>query len=378
MADSFPLKVDLGPENGQLNFESVEDIEHWRAAEKAAWKWLYDLKDPEFARARDAQTSILTKTSELIAQHRSNNLNEVQFASQLRSFLVRHCNEKGAAISTGPRAQFVLGLREEDPKLAAYALQFNQGKPEFPNALSFIAATRIALYQQAMTGSAKAERAAFREIKKQVESVQAHTSSLLADLRTQKSNFESEAADLKRSETDAVARLITECQSKWNQLESYFREELALQAPTWYWREKSATHRRNATRMALLTVAVSVASAMSVYLLADWLLLGIKDLTIASLFPVAVFIAGMTFAIWPIRVVLRIFLSQLHLATESVERRVMTLTYLTLQKKEAVTNVDRQIILQAIFRASSDGMIRDDAAPITLVEAITRYLDRSK
>jgi hypothetical protein len=296
----------------------------------------------------------------------------------LRSFLVRHCNEKGAAISTGPRAQFVLGLREEDPKLAAYALQFNQGKPEFPNALSFIAATRIALYQQAVTGSAKAERAAFREIKKQVESVQAHTSSLLADLRTQKSNFESEAADLKRSETDAVARLITECQSKWNQLESYFREELALQAPTWYWREKSATHRRNATRMALLTVAVSVASAMSVYLLADWLLLGIKDLTIASLFPVAVFIAGMTFAIWLIRVVLRIFLSQLHLATESVERRVMTLTYLTLQKKEAVTNVDRQIILQAIFRASSDGMIRDDAAPITLVEAITRYLDRSK
>lgn len=84
-----------------------------------------------------------------------------------------------------------------------------------------------------------------------------------------------------------------------------------------------------------------------------------------------------TVAFWVGRILLRVYLSAHHLATDAEERRTMIMTFLALAKSKSVEEVeeeDRQVILTALFRPGSDGIVKDDAAPEVggLLQALIR------
>lgn len=66
--------------------------------------------------------------------------------------------------------------------------------------------------------------------------------------------------------------------------------------------------------------------------------------------------------LWIGRLLTRLYLSEHHLRKDAEERRIMTTTYLALMRKGAASDVDRQVILTALFRNSSDGIVKDDGA----------------
>lgn len=79
------------------------------------------------------------------------------------------------------------------------------------------------------------------------------------------------------------------------------------------------------------------------------------------------------FAVWGVRLVVRMFLSHLHLATDAAERVVMARTYLSLLEGDRLASKeDRQLILQALFRPASDGIVKDEGVPFSLAEVLTR------
>ncbi len=79
------------------------------------------------------------------------------------------------------------------------------------------------------------------------------------------------------------------------------------------------------------------------------------------------------FTIWGVRLVVRMFLSHIHLATDAAERVVMVKTYLSLIEGDRVKSVeDRQLILQALFRPASDGIVKDEGIPPSFLELLTR------
>ena len=79
------------------------------------------------------------------------------------------------------------------------------------------------------------------------------------------------------------------------------------------------------------------------------------------------------FAVWGVRLVVRMFLSHLHLASDAAERVVMTRTYLSLLEGDRLSSKeDRQLILQALFRPASDGIVKDEGVPFSLAEVLTR------
>ena len=79
------------------------------------------------------------------------------------------------------------------------------------------------------------------------------------------------------------------------------------------------------------------------------------------------------FTVWALRLVVRMFLSHLHLLTDAGERVVMVQTYLSLMEGEHLTSKeDRQLILQALFRPAADGIVKDEGVPFSLAEALTR------
>ena len=79
------------------------------------------------------------------------------------------------------------------------------------------------------------------------------------------------------------------------------------------------------------------------------------------------------FAVWGVRLVVRMFLSHLHLATDAAERVVMARTHLSLLEGDRLAGKeDRQLILQALFRPTSDGIVKDEGIPPSMLEFLSR------
>jgi Family of unknown function (DUF6161) len=88
------------------------------------------------------------------------------------------------------------------------------------------------------------------------------------------------------------------------------------------------------------------------------------EIPYAALFKATAFAILMTtIAFWIGRILLRMYLSGHHLATDAEERRTMIMTFLALAKNKSVEENDRKLILTALFRPGSDGIVKDDAAP---------------
>ena len=65
--------------------------------------------------------------------------------------------------------------------------------------------------------------------------------------------------------------------------------------------------------------------------------------------------------VWVTRLVAKIFISNLHLRTDSHERTTMIQTYLALLREgNGPKDEERQLILQTLFRPSTTGFIKED------------------
>jgi hypothetical protein len=110
--------------------------------------------------------------------------------------------------------------------------------------------------------------------------------------------------------------------------------------------------------MALLLYVFHLASAL---LPAETEKIPLVALFRASAFSILV----TTVVFWIGRILVRMYLSDRHLATDADERRTMIMTFLALTKRQAVDEKDRALVLAAIFRAGSDGIIKEDTGPDT-------------
>ena len=77
--------------------------------------------------------------------------------------------------------------------------------------------------------------------------------------------------------------------------------------------------------------------------------------------------------IWLLRLILKVLFSNLHLAEEAYEKETMISTYLALIKDGAMLgDKEKSLILEAIFRPSSNGLIKDESN-VTLLDALKAF-----
>lgn len=70
--------------------------------------------------------------------------------------------------------------------------------------------------------------------------------------------------------------------------------------------------------------------------------------------------------------------SQMRQEADAAQRRVMTMTFLSLLQKESVSDNEKAIILAALFQGNEVGAIQDDGAPTSSYELIARMLGGSR
>lgn len=67
--------------------------------------------------------------------------------------------------------------------------------------------------------------------------------------------------------------------------------------------------------------------------------------------------------VWGAKILVRLFLSYLHAASEAMDRVAMIDTYVSLTAEKSLRTAERVVIMRAIFKNSATGIVRDDAAP---------------
>jgi len=83
------------------------------------------------------------------------------------------------------------------------------------------------------------------------------------------------------------------------------------------------------------------------------------------IFGAAATVLYLTLFLWTMRILVRMMMSEHHLGVDARGRESMAHTYLALlEDKGATSTEDRAIVLAALFRPITDGLVKDDALPL--------------
>ena len=399
---TYVLQLDLGENGGNVSFATLAELLGWVDKEINLWSW------QPGAQVRGNVEQVIAEPRGMLASAK----NEIQAAvskegneefvrqrmAVVQGLLQTVFIARRFPHSSTPLGQFLDRLGRESPTAGVYAAGYLFGDRQKPleawNADSQRGVIEAVLFQlrntdwgvlkngEAVTASLESLRGEWRSNLE--KSKMEHAASLTAveslrtdvtDLHTkQRTEFDG-MLDKSRAAFDSAFKDAAE---KLQDLIDTFRSKIALQAPIEYWQRKRRAHRGFAGVLGFFSlVGVAVVGTM-LYGEIDKLL-GAPDsgqttgaIPHAPEWRIAVLVLFGTLSVWVLRILVRMFLSQLHLAADASERMTMVNTYLALKEGgNTFADEDLRLILQALFRPTSDGLVKDDALPAGVWEGIT-------
>lgn len=390
------FRLDLGANGGVLEPDTLQELEAWILKEIGFWHWtnratfqgnLRALIDNAISplhqslpHARAAQTH---GDNQAAIDH---NLNDIQR-------LLR-----GAYLEGGlPHSSSVLGRRVEtiaardanEAQAYLYAFLPNAGHPfdaqSGPSWKGFLQG----MFEK--YGFATVPDEAFEAVQKRTEDLHAEMERFLAgkkvDYENLEERFEQIGADIREreeaqrrdinvmmEEIDASHKAaLGEHTEKMRNLEDAFREKMSLRAPVEYWTGRQSHHKQRTKITGGLSFGAIAVLAVILAFISHWVLSNLGADGKPEVWRVSVLILMGVLGIWAIRLIVRIFLSHMHLQSDAAERVTMVKTYLSLvESGSTLSEADRTLVLQALFRPASDGIIKDEGLPHPLLDVLTR------
>lgn len=391
MSDTELIEANFGSNGGVRHFRTFDDIERFVEAERQAWSWLFsiDARDPGNAQGR--VEGRLNEIRNHIANWRNQKTRLRDAVDNLRNYF--SSTGEGLLVHDGELGERILLIKERiglRPAALAYSFTRNWvqlGNVDSLDYLSAIVLLAVPALADASGLEARlnAERNNYRSsLRRQLESAVSAEKlraeqwiSLQAEGQRRITYWVARQAvrwrRLRRSETAQSREAVESIRA----VEAAYNEYMRLKAPADYWRIKADAHKtaEGSARGALLAffpiAAILVASAFAG--VAALLLYSTREVETPVYFVLSAglgIFGGLVF--WVGRILTRLYLSEHHLRKDAEERAVMTTTYLALTKDAAAEANDRQIILAALFRNSSDGIVKDDGAESSVVGMLAR------
>jgi heme/copper-type cytochrome/quinol oxidase subunit 4 len=190
----------------------------------------------------------------------------------------------------------------------------------------------------------------------------------LAD-EQQKQNFQVLLDHVNQEHAKAQSAYATDM----SDLKRAFKEAMALRGPVSYWRKKARKHRVQGRRQMVQSFRSLGGLAIGLGLTAIWAFWTVNDKGVPDAWKVSVLILIAVLGIWATRLLIRLWLSNAHLATDAEERVTMVQTYLALIEDGKMTkDEDRALVLTPLFRPAVDGLVKDEGLPHPMLEILTR------
>jgi hypothetical protein len=224
-----------------------------------------------------------------------------------------------------------------------------------------------------VTQSSAAVRALESAMRVATKSLTDETMTLLSKGREQLDTQSAAHATLLSTQKVDLDKYKDETKEQLDAFRKAIEAQNAFEAPIAYWQNKAAVHKRLTWIFGGVAVVSFLATGVAATLHAGSLLPTVSDPGKLPLGQIGAFVAVSLVVFWALRLIVRILLSQLHLATDADERVTMVQTYLALLAADKAPNKeDLATIVGSLFRPGTDGVVKDEAAPQLWYEWLTR------
>lgn len=362
----------------RLVFDNLDEVTAFAEEQTELWSWLQQ------AAAHHSQLNapwkqlknLLTQISAGVKRYRAatEDSQRGQAADQIRSGLTTLVASPHWIQRSDPRAQYLKTLAEGDPGLAGFCyLAFTQpGVVPTSEHKALYGIMHAWMFENALpAGRANSELQSLSAARKDWGDFSGKAKLDFTALRSDLEALRQDLRSLRAEESEDFAKALAEGKNALLAVEKTYDEKLALQQPVKYWSARAERHRNLsiAYAAAFVTAVVAVLCLVgfaSTYVVPEFWqpeLLANADGTVRELpyWRMAVFALLGGFLVWPVRILPRVLLSNLHLWTDAEERTTMANTYLALLRSEAgLQDGDRKLILETLFRTAATGIVKED------------------
>jgi hypothetical protein len=388
MGEEFSEKVQISFGRGlePITFQSFDDLSKWIEHEKEFWKWLEQppITNLNISGELRAPFGVWQNVNNAIPQlKQSPSVNRQNLLQGIQGNLSSLYENSQWLPSSSPRAVYVTNLKDKDQSLAAYTLYaflnkpipqnvYRNNEPTIIRAFALAAMFDYGLSQETLI----AEKDALEKLHKDwtVSLNAAHEAHAESDKELKALHSSGEAQ--RNNQQKAFDEMMEKAQAKFDDVTHTYNQKLALLAPVQYWDEKAKSHLYSSIWIGASCLAVAALVAFLIWREVDFFLItgssGANRHT-PEYWQYGLIIVTASFLVWPLRILVRMLLSHLHLRADARERVTMVRTYLSLSREgQGLPESDRRLILEALFRPASTGIVRDDAAPASVMQLLSR------
>jgi Rps23 Pro-64 3,4-dihydroxylase Tpa1-like proline 4-hydroxylase len=389
--------LDLGANGGVLAPTSHEQLADWIQKEINAWAWInnrsFGSHDQVLREAISLLASALAQAREA-QQHRdsspdhSKNVLRASHDSIRAIYLDRHFPHSSTPIFSRTShirseygdvaASFYAAARLDRPGTTYQPTELSAWKG-LVEAITDIygpigpAKSKIKSYEESIDGLRQKLEGTIADSQTIFDQLHRNYQSVADEISSKKSEQEDGFSESQSERKTAFDDLTRSHQREFEAIRRTFTEELALRAPAEYWTSKRTAHRWIAGVSGIVSFCAIAACAFFLAGEIEQILEKTTPGTSPDNWRIAVLGLVSVFSVWAVRLMVRIFLSHMHLAGDSSERVVMLKTYLSLIEGGQLTvDRERQLILNALFRPASDGIVKDEGVPPSFLDILTR------
>lgn len=403
------LTLEFGEEFSKLIFWNNEEAQQWVTKEQSEWGWV---QHPNWNPCRNAWSHFGGSLSSALASlrnashHEQNNQPFQQFVQEAKSHIERaYVNEARNLLPRNATREFLFNLKQSGQEQEAaliVSLFFGQDLRDAPLNLAVSALLLYYFFKNGIKNRTKGESEALKKLSSEFQvalSSQSHEhhanrSSFEALRSAIESYTEKIRIEFEKSQSDRQEEWEKELEKARNELKALtetYDDHMKLAAPVSYWEKKRQKHRNWSFaffvfigaamwRFGSLLVAEleSVANAVE----AVKAIPAAKNaassaagsmIEFASTWKIGSFVLLATLGFWVIRILVRLFLSHIHLENDAAERVTMAETFLALKRDSSLSGTEHiGTILAALFRPTGDGIVKDEGLPPTAMEWLTK------
>lgn len=391
------FQFDLAHRGGTLRFSTSDDLATWIRDERKAWQWLGESRTVQISELSTIHGQCMAQLDAIRAEWEKNKAEPDKLKGiydQFCRILENHYCERKIVYSRSADGRFLAQLREdrgEEIAIAAYTvlarsslnLHGNQRRTALSAGL-LIGTLEGWLYDRSIDWASGAQREVFDDLSSDYQAAIQEQDRRFAQIVAKNQMLNDEFAKELKEKSESLGNLQVSQDQEFRELvekhvknlvsiESTYDQKLALQKPVEYWKTKERYHAKRSLWFGISAIVVGLLCALGTGGIIYWVFSRLPVGGDPKSWELGVLLVGAFFGIWFTRVVVRLFFSHLHLATDASERRTMILTYLAMSREGSqFAPEDKGLIIQHLFRSASDGLVKDDAAPATPLEWLTR------
>ncbi len=411
------LAADFGQNGGAVSWGTFAEVRDWITARRSDWQWVAQQSTHPTNSAWNRINDTLNNAQSHLnnaEQHKGNPQQEDSWKRNAVQQLESIFKPYWWLLPDSTYLKFIFDMRDSGRSLEAglvTAYLMNQDFNNAPMPALLRGVVEFELFERGIKDRAKTEAAALRKLSgemttaldelKQLQISQgAEFDVLNQKVEDQISNHSTGFQESQATRDEEWKKRLTDAEAELKRLNDTYDTHMAIAAPVSYWETKRSNHKK---------WAIGSFIALSLSMLAFGIFLSFEVQGISSMvettrsaaiaamekgqakptntppaaltsmldvlasWKIGAYILLVTLVFWFIRLLVRIFLSNIHLENDAAERVTMAKTYLALMRDGSLEGKEHLgTILAALFRPTGDGIVKDEGLPPTAMEWLTK------